>query len=301
MAGLYHSPVLFDDVLAFDAIIPDNALVKAERDYRTSGGLRYWTGGFGVQIAEGLGAGGAISLVGGSQRTVESYLRTRNGIVIDTFQHDFSRTIASSYLGYDARLGIIGDLLTNRVQAGLLLVFPQVIRFTENIDTDYPTGRTSELFKDKGLLLSSFNGGLGISARVPLMTVAADVHVRAPYGFVYPSEIIPESSSAGRFKVGAGLGVEIPVSHFALRAAYGMQEFDPHVFVVKYDNQDFYWSDDGLSGEYVSTVSAGFGYISGSVHFEAGYSLQFWEMQTLRTLIQNNELHRLSLSLALRF
>jgi hypothetical protein len=305
IAVSYSNPIIFDDVYRFSGAYQDinNDTLYSERTFRTTGGLNYWTGGFGVQVAQNLGVGLAASLVTG-RGNADGYLHERNrsqntASTIDDY------TAEERYVGYDVRAGLFYKLSMFRF--GMRLVMPQVIRMS-----DYINGTSNGDFTDQTddfNLYSPYKGAVGMSAILRFVTISAEVRGTTPYDFIFPVENIPDDCQAGYFKTGAGIGIEVPliVVPIILRAGYSYDDYDlnPYAydFVTHPDNvKDFTWSDGGMKvSRNLNRITAGFGYTTASMSFDLAYGFSTWGITTNRNLEQVYELHRILASFAVRF
>jgi hypothetical protein len=121
---------------------------------------------------------------------------------------------------------------------------------------------------------------------------------------VYPDEKIPASSPAAHVKMGAGLGVEAPLFNTKLvaRCGYSWDQYDPFLFVRKYDNESTNWNMDGLSSKKSrSLLTGGLAYVDKNWCLEGAYGYQAWQLDTKGTLTENYNQHRVTLSFSLHF
>ena len=304
----FQSPYSFDDCVtttgAFSAGSGRDSIYKA---FKTLGELSFWSAGFGIQIAPGLGAGVAAALVSGSEQERSVFEKRINGaIAAPAIDKDFDRQTERVYLGYDLRGGLL-YAFNDIVKAGLMLSIPQMLFFWESVDESYPHSAFSGFTeKSTGTMYSAWNLALGAQTQLPFMTLSLDGHIRAPYMLSMPNENIPEQSPAALVHRGAGIGAEIPAGSWVFRGGYAIEDVDFFKFVRIYDNRTdpVYWDTDGLKADsYRQTGSGGIGYMAagGNVCIEAGYSHSWWILSTRSTAVENHAQDRFSLSLSFRY
>jgi hypothetical protein len=174
-------------------------------------------------------------------------------------------------------------------------IFPKYIRGTDVL----PYHSSSS-----GQLLSSYSGALGIAVKLPYLTATSEVRARAPYDVVFIDEQIPKSSPAAHSKMGAGLGLEapIPVSKMVFRCGYSWDEYDPFLFISKYDGESTDWGTDGVTAKNGRNLfTGGLAYVANNWCLEAAYGYQIWKLDTKGTLAENHNLQRFSLSFSLHY
>ena len=307
LAGAFHSPYIFDDVLTFGGNYLDagNRQIFLDNEYKTFGGLDMWSGGFGLQVAKGLGIGVAVSLVTGREDVRTLMLKYTNGAIADPINDDYDRTTTRSYIGYDIRLGMLYQVLKN-LNLGLRFVVPQTIWFTEDISETYPHSPSESNYSDQysGKLMSSYSGAFGAAAVFPFLTASAECRVRLPYTILYPLARIPDTSLSSQTLWGLGLGLEAPlgVSWVLARAGFSWDQFDTHLFVKQYNGEDPGWDPQGLSpvgDKLMGTL--GMGFIIRRVCLEWAYGYGVWRLNTRGTLDETHVQQRLLASLSFRF
>ena len=298
-AGALQSPYVFERNPSFHGIVPATR-IQREDLYRGYGSLHFWSGGVGIQVAPGVGIGISPSLVTGKETIKERWSETDSGLVTQSGSDDVERT----YIGYDLRIGALYKLLNGNVLIGGRFVVPQRIWFTEN--STYSGTYDGEL-------TSSFSGAVGAAGVLPFGTVSTEFRFRAPYDFINPADVIPESSPAHHSKNGAGIGAEIPIfkTNALVRCGYSWDQFDLYQFAMKYANEPVgseYENDLvgwGTSGITVNNdrqeLTAGCAYISNSIGFEASYGYQFWNLTTNNRRSENEHLQRGMVSMSVRF
>lgn len=313
IAFSYSNPFVFDDVSkARVNFFYDGQHISIDERFRTSGGLKYFSGGLGLQVAPRVGIGTSVSFVHGRE-DLERMTYATNGY--SDIAVDYG--IKGKYAGYDVRVGAIykDDLMS----AGLRFTFPQVIRIKET-DNEKETifspesGSQYYEYSDwyRGKMYSSYNGAAGISLTLPLLTITAEGRAVFPFGFVFPSEEIPSNSQAGYFKVGGGMGLEFPVGKVPMlvRTGYSIDEVDLHRYISKYDNEDFIWNDDNfIIDQNRHQISAGVVFFSSNISLDIGYSYSMWKITEkvihdgvfMGNLKHDYSQHKLMVSLSLRY
>jgi len=293
----YQSPLSFADQLTYQGqYLQGGSLVQESKDYHAAGSLDFWSVGGGVQVAEGLSLGGSISLVTGREDVLVQYSRFTNGIILDSVNDDYSASIERDYLGFDFRVGVLYEP-TKLFRIGLMIAVPAVERFSETDDESFPLLDSTDSFTSNGQLESSFSGALGVAVPLQFLTLAVDARFRAPYNGQ------PDNSDASRWRMGAGLGVEVPIRVIGLvaRAGYSYDQFDPYEFLFKYD----YSAADVVPYTAVQDrqlVSGGLEYSpTRRVSFEAAYGYSFWKLSTDAVLLEMHHLHRVVVGMTIRY
>ncbi len=310
-AGSFQSPFIFDDNPTFAGTYRNvkNQTLAINQDYKSYGGLNYISGAFGLQVAPGFGIGAAASLVVGSEKTSKVFYRTTDGAVLDTYGDDYYDQIMDrGYVGYDFRLGMF-YLPAENVRVGMRLSLPQTIWFDEDFSEEYPgSALQSYSSNPTGQLLSSYSGAMGVAVKLPYLTVSSELRARAPYDIAYPDERIPSSSPAAHVKMGAGLGLEVPLfnTKWVARCGYSWDEYDPFVFVRKYDHENIIWDMDGLSARQDrNLLTGGIAYVDKNWCVEGAYGYQAWKLDTQFdrnvTLGENYNLNRFTLSFSIHY
>ena len=297
----YNNPVVFDDISRYSGqydVNSQNYIVKNQ--YKTSGGLKYWTGGFGLQVAPGAAAGLSASLVSGRENA-KQFTNVWIDHQLDSSNFFYDDDIEGKYLGYD----ITGGLLYKRdlFSAGFRISFPQVMTLTEEYTGPLYPGETSVTSKYKAKIYSSYSGAAGFSLTLPFLTLSTEGRYTLPFNYVFPSEDIPQSSQANFFKLGGGVGVELPlvVLPVLIRAGYSYDELDLHHFAYKYKGEDIDWSDGGISVDRnINQFTAGLGFAGSSASFDLSYSLSIWALSA-DALKQDYKSHRVMASFAIRY
>ncbi|HEX3018658.1 MAG TPA: hypothetical protein VHP36_00075 [Chitinispirillaceae bacterium] len=317
IAFAYSNPVVFDDISKINVafkIYPTD--VDLDKSFRTSGGLKYLSGGLGIQVAPKIGIGATMSFVYGREdmESTVHWIESQGNLFFDSTE---VYGIKGKYTGYDLRLGAFyKDRL---VSAGLRFTFPQFARVTEDdndktrISDSYNKPLEYEISeKYRAKMYSSYSGAGGISLTLPFLTISAEGRAVFPFSFVFPSEEIPKSSQAGYFKVGGGLGMEFPVPKMPVlvRAGYSIDEIDLHRFVFKYGKNKIAWGDDDFNiDKNRHQISAGVVFFSSSMSLDISYGYSMWEISKNfkygynydGNIKQDYSLHKIMTSLAIRF
>jgi hypothetical protein len=301
----FQNPIVFSDVERFIAdyySLDGDTNYYTDSDYRAYGDLNFWTGSFGMQVARGFGIGASASFISGGDREAHNFHRTANGAVVNPFNSYYDRTVERHYAGYDFRFGALfrpSDLLS----VGIRIVMPKSIWFSEDLLENYPSTSESDYTASyKGKLLGSFEGGIGASSSLPVGTFSAEVHARAPYTLAYPDLRIPGESPAFTAKIGGSAGVEIPIRSLLLRGGYGIDEEDPFLLARTYDKTPIDWSMGDLAlNPYRQRLTAGICYIAETYCLDFSYGYLFWGSTQRKTLTSDSNLHRLLVSVSVRY
>jgi hypothetical protein len=252
-----------------------------------------------------LGIGVSLSLVTGTERGSHVFERTVDGIVEEPLNHSFERTTERSYQGYDIRAGLLfcpHPLLS----IGARLTVPQALHFTEHVTSSYPNVSTlgKQSYEREGILVSSYTGAVGLSIRLPIVTVVAEGRVRAPFSLVYPNEDIPDGGTARDFPAGVGAGVEVPLVFVpvVVRIGYAWDQLGQYVYVERYGDQPLTWSGDILEpARHLHRLGAGLACVIGSVRITTAYEMRSWEFVRDDALTLEHSLHRVAVSMAVRY
>lgn len=304
LAASYQTPYSFDHVHSFSYDKENNGTVETlGEDLIKYGDLRMWSAAFGVQVAPGLSVGLSGSLITGK----EHYSLAYNA---DTYDSPFyEENIETSLTGYDFRGGVLYNP-NNRFRLGMRVVVPQMIRFTEKlVEADLMTDDTyaKTKYESTGTMKSAPSGSMGVGFTFPWLTVSAEGRFTMPYTFVFPGEVIPESSQAKYFKLGGGIGIEVPfvIIPAMVRLGYSYDEYDLHDYVWEYDDFDIEWSENGTSVEKnKQTFTAGLGFVSSGTGVELTYGYQMWGLtheNGNRILNQDYDNHRAAVTLIVRY
>lgn len=319
IAFSYSYPLVFDDLSQFSgSFVYDGFDYDLDKNFRTSGGLKYLSGGFGVQLAPGFGIGTSVSFVFGKENyeSVTNIKISQDDLFLDSTNY---YDINGKYAGYDIRLGAFYK--ADFFSAGMRFILPQVIKISETAEenatayySDYSTPENSSgNNKYSGKMYSSLSSAAGFSLTFPFMTFSSEARVTLPFGFMFPSEKIPSSSQANYYKVGGGVGLEFPVASLPilLRTGYSCDEVDLHRFISKYKGEErFIWSDDNFTVDRNKhQLSAGVGFFNSSVSFDLSYCYSTWKLSQqkelaenlISDLVQDYSLHKFMITLAIRY
>jgi len=263
LAAAYENPYTFDDFLIYN-----NSTTKEENF--AEGGLNNWSASFGVQVAKGLSAGATISLITGTERATflcEGICWYDEDEDMYYFGADTSKQ-DWKYMGFGLRTGLLYIPMEN-LKLGAQISTPQNIRFKTKKTVD-------------GRLYRALSGAFGAGVKLPWMTVALDGRFTMPYTFTLSSdERIPASSQAKYFKLGGGLGLEVPLSMVpvVLRGGYSYDEYDLFSRVLKYDDVPINWEHGGYSvDKNRHTITAGVGIFTSGTGLEFSYGYQTWAL-----------------------
>jgi long-subunit fatty acid transport protein len=211
LALSYEKPFAFDDFSTYGYNYGDTQIAENNLIY---GDLNRWSGAFGVQVAPEVAAGLTVSLITGDDKKI--FDQRING----NYYNDME--LSYSYLGYS-------------LNGGLLYIPSDYLRIGFNINMMMYLGVSEEIsgrwFQGEDLLeyppldgraYRAPYGAIGVGVTLPWLIVALDFRFVMPYGFILPGEKIPDDSQAKDFKVGTGIGLEvpIPVAPVVLRAGY---------------------------------------------------------------------------------
>jgi hypothetical protein len=313
IAGALQNPYTFDDVRSFSGSYQSGGnTVFESKNLKNYGSLNFWTGGFGLQVAEGLGVGVSASFVMGSAQGENIVYRDTNGVLSDSINDNYDDNVTRSYMGYDIRFGLLYNF-AKHFNVGLRFVLPQTIWFTQDItETNPNTSYASYNFPTaSGKIFSSYSGAVGVSGTFPFMTFSTEFRARAPYSFAYPADNIPDQSLASKTIIGAGIGLEVPlfVSTTLLRAGYSWDQFDTHLFARQYDDPALNYPQgepnwDPLEESPVGDqqlITLGTAFIMKNACLEISYGYNFWKLETSDHLTESHIQNRLVTSLSFRF
>lgn len=297
-AASYSNPLQFDDISNFSGSyqIQDTTVTIDKSIFRTTGGLNLWSAGFGLQVAPKFGVGLAAALVTGREYSDDQMTMHTQWGAHDTADA-FHDKIFGRYLGYDIRAGVQykGDIVT----AGARLVLPQMVRLKERFNEAPPQ------YDDGYTMYSSYAGAAGLSFLLPFVTITTEARITLPFDFVFPVENIPQNSQAGFYKMGGGIGCEIPlvIAPLMVRAGYAFDELDLHPYVYKLDHTTYFdWSDNGtVVTKNRHQGSIGLGYTTPSMSFDCSYNFSTWGILSNTYLDQTYLQHRVLISVAMRY
>ncbi|MFH1759934.1 MAG: hypothetical protein ABIA63_02415, partial [bacterium] len=179
----YQCPYIFDVVLDYGGEYMDGPdRINMQNRYSAQGQLDFWTGGFGVQIVQGLGMGVSLSLVTGWENNNLFFKKMTNNTIQDRENHHYYDKITRTYKGYDIRLGFMYKPISGRSAFGLRLVLPSTISFNEEFSEEQPFSDNT-IYKEElaGYLKSDYSGAFGISYSFPFMIISTEIKARAPH------------------------------------------------------------------------------------------------------------------------
>jgi hypothetical protein len=239
----YSSPYTFMDISKFRGVdvyndpAPDSVLSNGNGNYLrygdslwydesksvSNGAMGMWSAAAGWQIAKGFGFGVTASYLNGRQMNHRSfYTHNIRGI----FDRETDIATETEYYGFDLRIGAMYQPNTF-LSAGARIEIPQVIRYK----TSQRYAGDNLVVKSDGILRSSMGSALGLVVTLPFVKVAADAAVRSPNPDV-------DEGDLAYWKIGAGVGVEIPVNvlNALIRAGYSWKEYDLYPYADYVDD-----------------------------------------------------------------
>ena len=209
----YHPDTALPNFNGTAYLLYGDSLWYDDAKYVSNGALGLWSAAAGWQIAKGFGIGVTASYINGRQMNHRSfYTHYKYG--------DFDRVsdiaTETKYHGFDLRLGVMYQP-NSFLSAGARFEIPQVIRYkTVQRVAGYDGAERS-----KGTLRSSMGSALGFAVTLPFAMVSTDVTARSPNPDV-------DEGDLAYWKIGAGVGVEVPVTvlNLLFRAGYSWKEYD---------------------------------------------------------------------------
>ena len=312
LAGGYASPYLLDDVSVFNGTDTSNrtdilyAFTPATnlrdtfslsgvpytrtKESFTHGQLNLWNIAAGWQVAPNVGVGVTASFITGNTNRLSHKVAIGTAIgryATWTLPESSNSAIATSYLGYDIRLGVMWRP-TDILQCGLRLELPRHLWFSQTeVLTDLSNNSVyTESFT--GTEKSSFSGAAGVAGIFSWGTLTSD------FVFRTPNPDAPANSDLAQFKLGAGCGLEVPIkpisSFVRLGYSYGDLDLFPHQ--TAYD--DIILPNNGQNISVVHNrqmVTAGLGILSGSsTTIDIGYGYTFYDFYSTDSDWQNSVL-----------
>jgi long-subunit fatty acid transport protein len=294
----YQKPYSLADIQRFQGSYIDGSGLEVSFDkrYRAAGSLNLWSIGVGGQVAQHLALGLTISLLWGKEAVQVDYLRTVDRAVVDSVNDNFSYSANRWYLGYDVRFGVL-YAVPRSIRVGMRICVPSYAWFNEDSDEHYPSLDSSAGYKREGLIHSALSGALGVAVPIRSMTITVEGRVRVPY------EDHRTESEASRWKAGVGGGLELPLKplSMAVRAGYSYDEFDPYLYVFKYD-QERVQSVDFTARNNRHLFTAGLEYhFHDELSVDASYGYSFWKLETGESLEELQIEHRVAAGFVLRY
>jgi hypothetical protein len=251
-----------------DTLYYDNAR------YYSSGNLGMWSASAGWQVTQGLGFGGTLSLLNGTQKWHKSILtHTKKGAFDDG--SDISSVV--NYVGFDLRLGGLYQV-NSRLSVGARIELPRSVKYKEK------TVFSDTVEEASGSLKSSLSGALGIATMLSFATISADVTFRSPNSDV-------DEGDLAYWKIGAGAGLEVPIQtiNAMLRAGYSWKELDSYPYADYINNT--LQVDKSVQTNVVDNVqmfTCGITFIlSKSITFDAAYAYSHYSTETVYVDWQN--------------
>lgn len=293
----YSCPGIFDNATQYAR---ETANTTDEFRLTSYGQLNLWSVGFGVQFAPGLSGGLTASLVTGSSTSQARRYFEQFGAVVDSVNDNYETTIDRTYVGYDLRFGIMYQF-NDMLAMGLRVVAPRHARFSSTVEERYPLLPIDSMqsYEDPGSLSTTWEGALGVSLKLPWLVLSPEASFRAPN----PRDTT--TTDAAYWKIGAGIGAEVPLgkSGLLVRLGYRFDEYDDKPYSVEYD-----YDEVAVEQEPVKEVtrdqhafSGGLAYVTrGALCFELGYSYRMWAY-SYGALDQAFASHQVMLSVALRY
>jgi len=293
LAALYESPYTFDNFFNYEYKWNESIMKGEGAAY---GGLNNWSGSFGVQVANGLAAGATVSLITGTERAAFSEVDLEDS----NSPYELDQEWEYKYMGFGLRAGLLYKPM-EFLKLGMQISAPQNLRFKER---EVDNGKVSN---DNGRVYRAPSGALGAGIKLPWMIIAVDGRFTMPYTFILPSEKIPRSSQAKYFKLGGGIGLEVPLSMVpvVLRGGYSYDEYDLFSRVLKYDDETVDWSQHYSIDKNRHTVTAGVGFFTSGTGLEFSYGYQTWALtynpSPYYTEKQNYSAHRMAVAFIVRY
>jgi len=306
IAGAYERPFAFDDLSVYSYDIGNTSVSELNIRY---GDINRWSGAFGVQVAEKVAAGLTISLITGSESAV--FDQQRNGKPYNDLE------ISHNYIGYSLSGGAlylpmdylkIGFKINAMMDLSVVEKWNIKFNYIPDDDEVYDWRGAKQPGPYNGRAYTAPNGSVGAAVTLPWITAALDIRATMPYTFILPGEKIPEDMQARDFKLGAGVGFEVPlpVAPVVLRGGYSFDEYDLCPVVHKMEDSDIMWEEmEGFTVDRNKhTLAAGAGIFTSGVGIELSYNYQTWGIShknTDRTLKQTFSNHRVMTAVIFRY
>jgi len=290
LAAAYENPHTFDDFSVYKYRSSDGSITKIEDV--TYGGLNNWSGSFGIQAAKGLSAGATISLITGTERA--AFSEEEIGFPDDVIEYD----LECKYMGFGLRGGLLYTPM-EFLRLGMQISAAQNLRFKEK-----ETINGGRPVHGDGRVYRAPSGAVGAGIKLPWMMVAIDGRFTMPYTFTLPSEKIPTNSQARYFKLGGGIGLEVPLSMIpvVLRGGYSYDEYDLFSRVLKYDDEKIDWAQHYKIDKNRHTVTCGVGVFTSGTGLEFSYGYQTWALSANNNrLKQDYSAHRMAAAFIVRY
>jgi hypothetical protein len=268
LALSYENPFAFDDFSVYGYSY--GGVENTESDLRY-GDINRWSGAFGVQIAPEVAAGLTVSLITGDDRTI--FDKRING-------HNYTdMELSYSYLGYSLNGGLL-YIPSDYLRIGFNLNMMMYLGVSEEISGRLYEGEYLQEYPPlDGRAYRAPYGAIGVGVTLPWLIVALDFRFVMPYSFILPGEKIPNDSQAKDFKVGTGIGLEVPlpVAPVVLRAGYSFDECDYYPIVNEFDEGIDWSADKGFStSRNKHSFTLGAAVFTSGTGFELSYGYQTW-------------------------
>jgi len=301
LAATYDSPFAFDDFSVFGYTGSDG-VANTENDVRY-GDLNRWSMAFGVQVAPKVSVGLAVSIVTGEDRTIYDHKEDNETLI--------SAEHISNYLGYSLTGGVL-YLPADYLKLG----FSINMMMSMSVKDTWTKGWYADGYEPNTYVYNNIKadrapyGAFGAALTLPWMIAALDVRFVMPYTFILPGETIDDAQPRN-FKMGAGIGLEVPLpvaAPIVLRAGYSIddRDFYPVVFPsYDYAYEDIDWTAFENSSPLGSmhTLSFGAAVFTSGAGFELSYGYQTWGLKTRGsyTLEQTYSSHRVTGAIIFRY
>lgn len=297
----------FQNVFSFDDINKLQTTVFRGGDsinvmerFFSQGGLNFWSIGLGVPISNYFSIGGTISYAGGSQKVLTETNQQIKGRTSQAASDNFSTEIKRIYKGFDLRMGFLYQP-ESWLRTGARLVFPSLIKFTENSVQKFKNIDSTSVIDRKGQLKTSLSGALGLSFIFAAATISGEFRFRAPYNY-FDIAKFSHGSEASMWKKGAGAGIELnprPIP-FKIRAGYSLDQIDPYAFLLKYD--DSTTAIPQFSSGLQRTISSGIGInICKRATVNCTYLYYIQNLRYLNGLTEKNDIQRVMMDLMISY
>lgn len=295
----FQNPYVFDALLEYGGSYGSSeGSVTVNNSYRVLGHLDFWTGGFGVMIADKVSLGLAVSAVTGGETAALTFRKHTGGRIVDTLNHAYDDLVERDYVGYDIRVGLVyrsrgGSTL------GLRIVLPSTIAFEECGSEVLPAEGSRWDYALRGWLKSYYTGAVGIAHDFPFGAVSAEINARAPHPDAYGT------MAQRHWAIGGKAGVEIPllVESLKIRGGYGWHNHAPNPYLVVYDAPTASAptvKPDSPLGEHL--VSTGLAFTPGDrVRLEVSYAHRLVMLETEDILFEEHHFQRALASLTVEY
>ncbi len=270
--------------------------------YRGTGRKLLFSGGMGVMLAPGLGAGFTASVAAGPSSIISRDTVYNGEGRIDTVYDDH---FDKSFTGFDLRAGIEYTPV-KRLSFGLRFTAPSILWFDESrygemmySDNTIATYGTKGKITSEGKYTVPLQGSFGISAEFPFALVSADLDFRAP------EPDAEEGTSLSVWKLGCGFGAEVPLGEFfMLRGGYAFHELDQYPFYIDKEGHYPYHGAEKTSYSVEKNehrITSGLSVLAGeTLRIGFSYNYLLWEIET-GALNEKHNLHTAGVTISLRY